>query len=248
MREIIKNTESDDWKSLSKKEKEEITNYLMDNDLIDRLPMYKSMTTNEILQILIDNIITNEKLKIKLTIMKIIIYLKENNRYNSSFAQFNLVQLDNYITLNKGNDVYIDSKLFDFSIDNILLKIFNSHFKMHFLFLNKTNKADLNSADLDHIYQKLINHNEKQKVIKKTYLMTDASGFIKIGKAICLDERLTTFKTENPTIRIIAVINYNIKGKLHKIYSSKRIVGEWFDLSQNDVLDLINDYEFKVIK
>jgi hypothetical protein len=74
--------------------------------------------------------------------------------------------------------------------------------------------------------------------------MTDASNLVKIGKALCPNTRLSTFKVGNPTIQIIAILDKNIESLLHNKYSSSRVTGEWFKLSDDDILDIMNDYGF----
>jgi hypothetical protein len=88
---------------------------------------------------------------------------------------------------------------------------------------------------------------KKEPKVINTYLMTDASGYIKIGKSQNINKRLSTLKIGNPTIKVINFLDKNIEHELHTIYNSKRIVGEWFDLSSEDLQDIIKKYNFKKI-
>lgn len=57
----------------------------------------------------------------------------------------------------------------------------------------------------------------------------------KIGKAKNVNKRIQTFKTGNPVIEVVKVIEGDYEHKLHKIYKEKRVIGEWFSLSSKDV-------------
>jgi prophage antirepressor-like protein len=76
----------------------------------------------------------------------------------------------------------------------------------------------------------------------KTYLMRDTlRGFYKIGKSKDPKIRETTLQAEVPTIELLHVIESDIENYLHKKFDSKRLRGEWFDLSKADV-DYIKSY------
>lgn len=78
----------------------------------------------------------------------------------------------------------------------------------------------------------------------KTYLMKDGNGFYKIGKSKNPIARETTLQSENPTITLIAVCSEDIEKHLHEKYSDKRKRGEWFNLTEEDVFSLIEQYGF----
>jgi hypothetical protein len=65
----------------------------------------------------------------------------------------------------------------------------------------------------------------------------------KIGKAKDFQKRLITYKTHNPhgieVIIAVRVRHYDrIERNIHKRYKDKRFIGEWFNLSENDVLEI----------
>lgn len=84
------------------------------------------------------------------------------------------------------------------------------------------------------------------------YFVTDGSGFVKIGVAKNLRQRLREIQTGNPRdIRVLKVINvrnnsidYDMEKALHKYYKDARVKTingktEWFDLSKRkDILFL----------
>lgn len=91
---------------------------------------------------------------------------------------------------------------------------------------------------------------DKIKKIKlkttKTYLMKDSSNtFTKIGISNNPKLREKTLQAEKPTISLLYTFNKNIEKELHSKYKDKRIRGEWFNLSSEDIDIIINKYNFK---
>ena len=70
----------------------------------------------------------------------------------------------------------------------------------------------------------------------KTYLMRDSfRGYYKIGKSKNPKIRECTLQAEVPTIELLHVIEDDIETYLHKKFDTKRLRGEWFDLTHSDV-------------
>lgn len=75
------------------------------------------------------------------------------------------------------------------------------------------------------------------------YLMCDSkNGYHKIGISKTPEYRERTLQSEKPTIEMVCAKEYPsrkiaeaIEWALHKVYSEKRIRGEWFDLNNADV-------------
>lgn len=87
---------------------------------------------------------------------------------------------------------------------------------------------------------------QKAQNTQKTYIMIDHNtGFYKIGKSSNPAIREKTLQSEKPTIDIVLICEKNIESDLHSIYESKRIRGEWFNLNADDILDIIEQYNFK---
>ena len=80
------------------------------------------------------------------------------------------------------------------------------------------------------------------------YLMTDKNtGLYKIGISKDPKYRERTLQSEKPTIDLICnkgfpnrKVAQAIESALHSLYGNKRIRGEWFNLDEQDVLDIIN--------
>ena len=79
------------------------------------------------------------------------------------------------------------------------------------------------------------------------YLMEDtANGYHKIGISNHPEYREGTLQSEKPTIELICAKRYPsrliasaIESSLHKAFENKHIRGEWFDLTLEDVKDII---------
>ena len=75
------------------------------------------------------------------------------------------------------------------------------------------------------------------------YLMRDhASGLTKIGRSNNVDVREKTLRAETPSIELIASFEASPKTEkeLHRRYAGKRRRGEWFNLSENDVIQIVH--------
>ena len=96
-------------------------------------------------------------------------------------------------------------------------------------------KEKLDGQSIDTV---ILNCKPKNKITvsMKTYLMKDFfRGVHKIGKSINPQIRERTLQSEVPTIELVHVIDEDIEKHLHEKFSAKRIRGEWFNLSNNDL-------------
>jgi len=103
-----------------------------------------------------------------------------------------------------------------------------------------------NEEDFEKEMKENSNNKSEKILLQKTYVMIDHNtGFYKIGKSKNAIEREKTLASEKPTIELVLVCENNIETNLHKKFREKRIRGEWFDLQADDILELIEKYEFK---
>jgi len=83
----------------------------------------------------------------------------------------------------------------------------------------------------------------------KTYLMLDSNTeYTKIGKAKNPQKRERTLQSEKPTISLIKVCETLVESELHKKYADKRVRVEWFNLSEQDISDIVKEYDFHDVK
>lgn len=99
----------------------------------------------------------------------------------------------------------------------------------------------------------VFNNFELSRIGKETmtYILRDASGFCKIGKSINPQKRFNSFKTGNPTIEVVYLIDLNIEKKLHDFFVDKRIDGEWYQLDNlcfEKIDKFLNDIDCFYIK
>lgn len=79
----------------------------------------------------------------------------------------------------------------------------------------------------------------------RTYLMKDSNtGYTKVGKSKSPKIRESTLQSEKPTIILIKVCDDNVESTIHKKYADKRVRGEWFNLSEEDIENIVNEYGF----
>ena len=105
------------------------------------------------------------------------------------------------------------------------------------IIMDLANKLYANSAQSRIDYN---NYIKRQKPKKETYiyLMIDHNtGYYKIGRSKNPKFREKTLQSEKPTIEMIHKFKANSskESDLHKKYADKRIRGEWFNLSKEDV-------------
>jgi hypothetical protein len=96
-----------------------------------------------------------------------------------------------------------------------------------------------------------IRKNIRKEVIDKpckVYIMHDKNtGYYKIGRSINPVKREKTLQSEKPTIEMI--FNFDTMAStekiLHKEFRHKKVRGEWFNIDQNDIDYVINNYSNK---
>jgi len=86
-----------------------------------------------------------------------------------------------------------------------------------------------------------------RKIIKqKTYVIYDSlSDIYKIGRSENPKKRLSTLQISNKNISIVLICDDDVESLLHDRFSEKSVYGEWFNLDANDLLELIEIFNFK---
>jgi len=132
----------------------------------------------------------------------------------------------------------------------IKLELSKFFLKMVKKFLEKTYNIDLgvNKETNDYYNQ---DNEYKSNSNGFVYIIKDTiTNIYKIGKTIDLEKRLKTLRCGNPKITLIASLQHKyysaIELELHKKYKRKRLSGEWFDLTEKEVLCIIESYSFNL--
>jgi len=85
----------------------------------------------------------------------------------------------------------------------------------------------------------------QQVASPKTYLMKDEStGLIKIGRSVSPSIRERTLQAEKPTISLLKVCDSLVERELHEQYENNRVRGEWFNLSDEEIAKIVEEYKF----
>lgn len=80
-----------------------------------------------------------------------------------------------------------------------------------------------------------------------TYIIKDyIANIYKIGKSVDVYERLKQIRCCNPHILLYAYLDKNVETELHNKYSRNRLSPncEWFNLSDGDLNNIVNEYNF----
>ena len=93
---------------------------------------------------------------------------------------------------------------------------------------------------------KSLGHSLRISMADRTLVyLIQSLNYYKIGMTSNLPRRLSSFKTANPNIQLIAKSKWMnrtaaiwLESSLHTKYAHKRIAGEWFELGSKDVDDL----------
>jgi len=86
---------------------------------------------------------------------------------------------------------------------------------------------------------------EKMNREKKTYIMIDdITKKYKIGYSVNPKYREGTLQSEKPSIHLLYYSPLFVEQQIHKEYASKRIRGEWFDLTEDDIKNIVEKYNF----
>ena len=192
------------------------------------------------------------------------IKLEDVNNYNLMLNTSNIlykycIENNIYVQDNSFDFIKINSKIYIEINKSILTKETNSDFLWSYIMcsgdyvLIGDSTVTVKCCVLDEVlsgrFKEMLNF-EKQKggIEQKTYIMFDSNtGYHKIGKSINITIRERTLQSEKPTVKLVLTCEENIESYLHKKHSKKRVRGEWFDLKADDLLELIEVYNFKKV-
>lgn len=80
---------------------------------------------------------------------------------------------------------------------------------------------------------------QHSKIAGHIYLLKDSSGYIKIGCSENYKKRVRSLQYSNPTVKVIKLIKtkdiIGLESLLHETFAHRRIKGEWFSLTDDDM-------------
>lgn len=87
---------------------------------------------------------------------------------------------------------------------------------------------------------------KKKTVFQNTYLIyDDQNGLYKIGKSNNVQNRVRALSISNQNLKLKLIHLGDIELYLHKKFAKKRVFGEWFKLTDEDICDLSTKYNFE---
>lgn len=97
-------------------------------------------------------------------------------------------------------------------------------------------------------YKELMNGTNNRKEFLRSgcvyFVKAPISGLVKIGKTSDLNQRLRQLRWEHDELEFLHSIEsddvVSLEKQMHKHFEDKRIVGEWFDLKEEDLRTLKN--------
>lgn len=77
------------------------------------------------------------------------------------------------------------------------------------------------------------------------FIQAAHGGPVKIGRARCVNTRIASLQTAHPyPLQLLAVLpnaGRNVEQRLHERFADRRLNGEWFDITQTEVEEAVND-------
>lgn len=81
-------------------------------------------------------------------------------------------------------------------------------------------------------------------IMKYLYLVFDKKSYLtKIGQTKNINKRISTLTTANPYLRLFYVSDAITEKELHEKCKDKRVTGEWFALTKEDLFEITNNYK-----
>lgn len=122
--------------------------------------------------------------------------------------------------------------------------------KLDMLFIEDPYKCRIlmDILDIDYIYLSIFsmkNIYTKRDKPYKTYIAFDENTLLyKIGRSSNPFKRIKGSSTFSPFVKLMFVSDRDVESAIHNKYSKCRKLGEWFDLPEKDLCDIVNNYDF----
>ena len=156
--------------------------------------------------------------------------ISERNYFSFSFNYFNDIGIDT-------DELLKILRAFDSELDFIALMLTDIVEEEVCIYWDLEDKKNELISNYHYSFQSRIS---KQTKANKEYIylmVDDSTGYFKIGRSYNPEVREKTLQSEKPTIRLMKKWKAyrTTEKKLHEHFNSKRIRGEWFDLSKSDI-------------
>jgi hypothetical protein len=116
-------------------------------------------------------------------------------------------------------------------IDNLITNLGLYREKLEISYgLKKHRKYDIVNLKLSHVY----------------LMLNQIDGLYKIGRSLNPEYREKTLQSQMPSIVKVFISKLTFQGnenKLHRIFSEKRVRGEWFKLTESDI-EFIKSFDY----
>lgn len=177
------------------------------------------------LEICLENNLTEESLK------RIYGFIKENK---SELMEVLIFVSEQYHSIDRNRFVSVDEWESDLrKIEkNKFFNYFNGYIKN---LLERTLEREKNKFYKNDLPK------QKERRISNVYLMkNNRNGFIKIGYSLHPEHREKTLQSEEPEINLIFSVRTYIDQEtfLHEKYKKNRLRGEWFSLSEKQIISI----------
>ena len=101
-------------------------------------------------------------------------------------------------------------------------------------------KANSSSVDNEYDLEKNI-----RKINSYSNTAFDENTLLyKIGRSSNPFKRIKGSSTFSPFVKLMFVSDRDVESAIHNKYSKCRKLGEWFDLPEKDLCDIVNNYDF----
>lgn len=112
-----------------------------------------------------------------------------------------------------------------------------------------------NEETLNTLYKEISKHSDGRKVIKEDrgfiYFVKSETNHFKIGKTTNLKSRMKTLQGASPyKLKLFCSFSADYKSKseetLHSIFKEFRVTGEWFNITEKMIIDLLKENGIEV--
>ncbi len=151
------------------------------------------------------------------------------------------------------SDLWVDNSLMTYLIPNFFFKIKKISSTNKNLIIKHSFESFLNNIGIENILSTIILKEESSIGFEignqKTYVIYDYDrDLYKIGKSNNPEQRVKALSIHGTKLSLILLNENNIEHHLHERFKLKKSNREWFSLDADDLLELIEKYNFTEYK